>query len=115
MALILYRLKRTFDVQKAERFFKERRAAAQSVDLSKAPLSYRTLAIIARAVSPDTLIDTDSIAYKECPARFSGNADALLEAAAKDPRMLRAPIIRCGVRATVGYRPDIWQEWLDEL
>jgi len=31
-----------------------------------------------------------------------------------DPLLLRTPVVRDGGRATIGYCPDIWQQWLAE-
>jgi arsenate reductase-like glutaredoxin family protein len=112
MGLILYRLKRDFEVQKAERFFKERGVAIQVVDLGKGTIGARALAAVARAVGADALFDMEGVAYKECPARYSGDEGLLIEYAARDPRMLRLPIVRDGARATVGYTPEVWEEWV---
>ena len=49
MSLQLYSLKKNFAVQKAERFFKERRAQVQAVDLKKHKLGLRELQLFARA------------------------------------------------------------------
>jgi arsenate reductase len=29
-----------------------------------------------------------------------------------DPLLLKTPIVRNGRLATVGYRPDVWKEWI---
>ena len=43
MSIQLYVYKRNFDVQKAERYFKERKIAYQAVDLKKHRLGRRVL------------------------------------------------------------------------
>ena len=43
MNIQIYALKRNFDVQKAERYFKERRIAYQFIDLAKRPFSPREI------------------------------------------------------------------------
>ncbi|GHU76726.1 ArsC family transcriptional regulator [Clostridia bacterium] len=108
----LFFLKRNFDVQKAERYFKERRQTIQYVDLTKSPLGLRVMESVAREVGLDALLDKSTNAYKECPVRFSNNPQLLLEHAAKDPRMLNLPIVRNGQRATVGYQPEAWEIWI---
>jgi arsenate reductase-like glutaredoxin family protein len=112
MIQLMY-LKRGFDTQKAERYFKERRVPVQTVDLAKAKLGARVLESVLREVGFDALFDQSSAAFKECPSRYSGNTRALLEAAAQDPRMLRMPIARNGQRATVGYMPEVWERWTE--
>ncbi|MDR2656488.1 MAG: ArsC family transcriptional regulator [Oscillospiraceae bacterium] len=113
MIQLMY-MKRGFDVQKAERYFKERRIPVQLVDLNKAPLGLRVLESVAREAGFDALFDKTSMAFKECPSRFSGNTKALLDAAVKDPRMLQLPIVRDGQRATVGFCPEKWESWLEQ-
>ena len=49
MSVQIYVYKRNFDVQKAERFFKERRIACQTVDLKKHRLGRREIELFARA------------------------------------------------------------------
>ena len=43
MNIQIYALKKNFDVQKAERYFKERSIKFQSIDLSKKPMGAREL------------------------------------------------------------------------
>ncbi|MDR1599869.1 MAG: ArsC family transcriptional regulator [Oscillospiraceae bacterium] len=112
MIQLMY-LKRGFDVQKAERYFKERRVPVQMVDLARAPLGARVLEGVMREVGFDALFDKASAAFRECPSRYSGNTHALLDAAARDPRMLCMPITRNGQRAAVGYAPEVWERWIE--
>ena len=80
-----------FDTQKAERFFKERRVAYQRVD---------------------ALCDKESKAYRESVIAYTQNRDSILAGLMEKPQLLRLPIVRDGRRATVGYCPEIWEEWL---
>ena len=80
-----------FDTQKAERFFKERRVAYQRVDV----LKYK-----------------ESKAYRESVIAYTQNRDSILAGLMEKPQLLRLPIVRDGRRATVGYCPEIWEEWL---
>lgn len=110
----IYFLKKNFDVQKAERWFKERRVNVQRVDLARAKLGRRELEAVRACVGLDAMIDTQGMAWKECPARYAAGEDAILNALAEDPRRLRLPIIRNGKLATVGYQPEVWAQWLDD-
>lgn len=110
----LYYLKKNFDVQKAERWFKERRVVYQLVDLSRAKLGRRELESIRACVGLQAMIDREGNAWKECPARFAAGEDAVLNALLEDPRRLRLPIVRHGKRATVGFRPEEWATWLED-
>lgn len=107
----LYFYKKNFDTQKAERWFAERRIPLQKVDLTRAKLGKRELESMRAQVGIDTLIDKESKAWKECPARYASGEAAILDALAADPRRVRLPIVRDGKRVTVGYQPDIWATW----
>ena len=109
----IYLYKRSCDVQKAERWFKERRIPTQTVDLSRARLGRRELEAMERALGLDALIDKESAAWKECPARFSADREAVLSALLDNPRRLRLPLVRNGQRVTVGYCPQDWASWQD--
>ena len=109
----IYFLKKNFDTQKAERWFKERQVKAQMVDLSRARLGRRELAMFRDRLGLRALIDEDARAWKECPARFAAGEDAVLDALAEDPRRLKLPIVRSGTQVTVGYAPDTWAGWPD--
>ena len=100
-----------FDSQKAVRFFKERRVSAQRIDLWRFGISKRELESVIRQVGLEALIDRDSATFAESPVRFSTTQSLLFQALLDNPRMIRAPIVRCGKLATVGYKPDVWSGW----
>ncbi len=107
----IYFHKKNFDAQKAERWFKERRMPAQMVDLARVKLGRRELDAFRREIPLGELIDRESAAWKECPARFAAGEEAILDALAQDPRRLRLPIVRSGKHSVSGFRPDIWETW----
>ncbi len=108
----IYFLKKNFDAQKAERWFRERRTPVQMIDLTRAKLGAKELESVRARVGLTALIDTESLAWKECPARFSAGEAAVFDALLADPRRIRLPIVRNGKLATVGYAPDEWAAWL---
>ncbi len=110
----MYVSKKNFDVQKAERFFKERRVQIQVMDLKKHRLGERELQVFARAAGLTNLIDREDKKVKEHPACYYDRDSLLTEAVLECPWLLRAPIVRCGSRVTVGYRPEVWTSWLAE-
>mgnify|MGYP002539016066 FL=1 len=97
-----------FDTQKAERFFKERRVAYQRVDVLKYGIGRRELA----AVGLDALCDRDSKAFRESVIAYTQNRDTILNGLMEKPQLLKLPIVRDGRRATVGFCPQIWEDWL---
>lgn len=108
----IYYLKKNFDVQKAERWFKERGVQVQRVDMARTKPGRRELEAIRASVGLDAMIDKEAVAWKECPARYAAGEAAILDALAEDPRRIRGPIVRNGKHATVGYQPDVWAGWL---
>lgn len=111
MNIQIYCLKKNFDVQKAERWFKERRIRYQLVDLKKAKIGPRELQNIARRVGLRALVDDASDAYKKSVLPRLHGEEAILSALIEQPTLLRTPIVRNGAEATVGYCPDVWESW----
>ncbi len=100
-----------FDTKKAERFFKERRISVQRIEVDKFGISRGELRSVCAAVGGiQELIDPQSkesvlIRYL---AYDSDKEEKLLET----PKALRTPIVRNGKQATVGYCPEIWEQWV---
>ena len=107
----LYISKKNFDVQKAERYFKERRIPVQVMDLKKHKLGERELQTMVRAVGLENLLDREDKKVKEHPASYCNIESALIGYILDAPWLLRAPIVRNGNKATVGYCPDVWETW----
>ena len=98
MNIQIFGSSKSFDSKKAERWFKERRIKYQYIDLVKKGVWY------------ENLVNRECLTYREL------GMDYLLPDAAEEklllyPEMFRAPIVRNGRQATVGYRPEIWQTW----
>jgi arsenate reductase-like glutaredoxin family protein len=113
-AIQIFFLKKTFDVQKAERFFKERGVICHLVDLNKTQIPARFLEELARKYGPDALLDTTSKAYLESPARYCTDPAEKIYALVQNPTLLRCPITRnLDTReATIGYAPEVWARWV---
>ena len=110
MNIQIFGARKSFDTKKAERWFKERRIKYQYIDLDSKGLSPGEYRSIRAAVGYDALVDRDSPDYREL------GIDYLLPQAAEEkllenPRLFRAPIVRNGRQATVGYCPDVWKTW----
>jgi arsenate reductase-like glutaredoxin family protein len=112
MNIQIFGSKKSSDSRKAERWFKERRIKFQYIDLAEKGLSKGELRSVAQAAGGiEALIDEkakDAYAValvQHTPASMM--EDVLLE----NQQVLRAPIVRNGRQATVGYAPDIWKTW----
>jgi len=110
----IYACKKNFDVQKAERFFKERRITIQVLDLKKHKLGERELQVMARAGGVQSLIDRDDKKVKDHPACYFSQDSLLIPAILETPWLLKSPIVRNGSKVTVGYQPDVWEAWMKE-
>ena len=111
MNIQIYSGKKNFDVQKAERYFKERRIPVQMLDLKKHPLGEREIRLMLQQIGMENLIDRDDKKVKEHPACYYNQENLLIPAIQEAPWLLKTPIVRNGNRMTVGYRPEIWEKW----
>ena len=98
-----------FDTKKAERFFKERRVKFQRIDILDVGLSRGELKSVKNAVGFEAMIDGKAPGA-EILAYLAYDADKE-EKLFENPAFLRAPIVRNGKLATVGYCPDVWKDW----
>ena len=109
MNIQIYALKRNFDVQKAERYFKERRVKFQAIDLAKTGISKGELTSVLRCVKLEDLLDPG---HKDAAlVSYLAYPEDKIEKVLEDSTLLRAPIVRNGKQATVGYQPDVWKTW----
>ena len=106
--------KKNFDCQKAERWFKERRIPLQLVDLNKKPLSKGEFDSVVAAVGLLPMIDQESKLYLESPLRFTSDPGFIRRLLFENQRLLKTPILRCGRKATVGFCPEVWEQWMQE-
>lgn len=111
MNIQIYCGKKNFDVQKAERYFRERRIAYQLLDLKKHKLGEREVRLMISAVGMEQILDRDNPKVRENPACYFDRAEMLVAAIQEEPWLLRTPVVRNGNRITVGYRPEVWSQW----
>jgi arsenate reductase-like glutaredoxin family protein len=99
------------DTRAAQRYFKERRVKFQFIDLNEKALSPGELNSVSRAAGIENLIDTEGKEYQQRNLKYQRYdiEQALLE----NPKLFRTPIVRCGPKATIGYQPEVWQQWLE--
>ena len=111
MNIQIYFSKRNFDVQKAERYFKERRIPVQLMDLKKHRLGEREVRSFLSAIGAEKLLARDDNRVKEHPACYDAREETLIPAIMECPWLLVSPIVRSGQKITAGYQPDVWKEW----
>lgn len=108
----IFGTKKCQDTKKAERWFKERGIKIQSIDLKEKGPSPGELKSIAQQVTWLALVDTESNRYRDKGLRAamlspSGVEKLLLD----DPLLIKTPMVRTKGKATVGYRPEVWDTW----
>jgi len=115
MSLQLYALKKNFAVQKAERFFKERRAQVQFVDLKKHKMGLREIQLFARAAGgARSLVDRENVQAMSHPVAHTDNEAVILEYLLEKPEFMRTPIVRDGQRVVIGEDAAGWQRLLEQ-
>ncbi len=112
MNIQIFGKSKSFDTKKAERYFKERRVKFQSIDLARYGMSGREFDSVLRAVGGiDNLIDWDSKSPEVTLMRYMDDKRAKEDKVFDNPELMRAPVVRNGKEATVGYCPEIWAKW----
>ena len=114
MNIQIFGTKKCADSRKTERFFKERGIPFQAIDLGQKPMSAGELRnVAARVGGVERLIDRDGKRYLERGLKYAAPTGARIEQMLlDDPLLIRTPVVRDGARATVGYSPEIWQQWI---
>jgi arsenate reductase-like glutaredoxin family protein len=108
----IFGTKKCQDTRKAERWFKERGLQTQLIDLKQKGPSAGELRSIAQHVPLTDLVDRESPRFRDKGLRAAAFTGALLEKLlVEDPLLLKTPIVRAQGRATVGYKPEIWEGW----
>ena len=109
MNIQIFGTKKCRETQKTERYFKERRIPYHFVDFNERSLSKGEMEKIKKAVGLETLLNRESKEYVKLNMQYivHNREEMMLQ----HPLLLRTPIVRNGTQATVGYMPEIWQEW----
>ena len=110
MNIQIFGTNKSFDTKKAQRWFKERGIKFQMIDLVQKGMSKGELDSVLKAVGGlDNLLDQKSKSYASLAylAYDEDKKEKLLE----DGTLMKTPIVRNGRQATVGYQPDVWEQW----
>jgi arsenate reductase-like glutaredoxin family protein len=99
----------------AERFFKERRAAIQLVDLEKKAMALGEIRSFIDKFTLAGLLDTEGKPYQDAGLQYLRMSDSdLLARLEKQPKLLRLPLVRAGNRVSIGKDEAAWKSMLDE-
>jgi len=95
------------------RWFSERRVPVTFVDVARKPMATGELRRFAQRFGGSSLIDRDSVRFRELGLGYLSMADdEAFEKALADQRLLRLPLARAGGRLSVGVDETAWREWL---
>lgn len=112
MNIQIFGTRKCFDTKKAERFFKERKIKYQLIDMKEKGMSKGELSAVRSAVGINEIINTKSKNYLKSNLGNIRSAEVKEEVLLKDQSLIITPIVRNGKRVTVGYKTDIWEEWI---
>ena len=112
MNIQIFGTKKSFDTNKAERYFKERSVKYQFIDILDKGMSKGEFNAVAQAVGGmDNLID-ENCKDKDLLALIKYIApEQKLGYVLENQKVIKTPIVRNGKLATIGYKPDVWKEW----
>ncbi|NMF04128.1 arsenate reductase family protein [Clostridium beijerinckii] len=113
MNIQIFGTKKCFDTKKAERFFKERNIKFQFIDLNEKPMSKGEFNSIIKAVSINELINTKAKEYVKLNFNNIRSAEIKAELLLKNQKVINTPIVRNGKEATVGYKAEKWNRWIE--
>ncbi|GEP66613.1 MULTISPECIES: arsenate reductase family protein [Clostridium] len=113
MNIQIFGTKKCFDTKKAERFFKERNIKFQFIDLNEKPMSKGEFNNIIKAVSINELINTKAKEYVKLNFNNIRSAEIKAELLLKNQKVINTPIVRNGKEATVGYKAEEWNRWIE--
>lgn len=111
----IYSSKKNFDVQKAERFFKERKIKFTTVDLTRHNIGKKELDIFIRNTgSVEKLINRNDKRISKHPVVLVSVESLVREAILEDSSCLISPIVRNGDKITVGSDEKTWKSWIED-
>lgn len=110
MNIQIFGTKSCRDTQKAERFFKERKIDYHFRDLNIKGISKGEFENISRVIPVEDLIDKEGKEFRKMNLGFMkyNTEEALLE----NSLLYKTPIVRNGKLVTVGFQPQVWEQWI---
>lgn len=111
MNIQIFGILKCFDTKKAQRYFKERNIKFQFVDLTEKALSKGELDSVEAAVGLTELLNKESKDYERLNLHKIGSSTIKKEILLNNPKLYKTPIVRNGRKATVGYKPEVWETW----
>lgn len=109
----IFGVKNSQATRAAERFFKERRAAIQMVDLKKKAIAAGEIKRFVERFGWTGLLDTEGKSYVEAGLKYLKLTEAeLMAKIERDPLLLALPLVRGGKLVSVGNDEAAWKAML---
>ena len=109
----IFGVKNSQATRAAERFFKERRAVIQLVDLKLKPMAPGEIKRFIQRFGVAGLLDSEGKTYIDEGLKYLKLSDTeLLGRIERTPQLLRLPLVRAGQRLSVGHDEDSWKAML---
>ncbi len=109
----IFGLKNSQASRAAERFFKERRAQIQFVDLKQKSMAPAEIRRFTDRFGLANLLDTESKAYVDAGLKYLRVTDVeLLDRIADNPSLLRLPLVRAANKVAIGHDEEGWKAML---
>lgn len=113
MAIQIFGTKKCKDTQKAERFFKERNVKYQFIDMKEKGMSKGELVSVMNAVGGLENVLNMDCKDKDALALIKYIADEdKVEKILSNQQVIKTPVVRTGNKATVGFAPEKWKDFI---
>ena len=113
MSVQIFGLKNSQATRAADRFFKERRALIQLVDLKLKPMAPGEIRRFIERFGLAELLDHEGKAYIDAGLKYLKLSESeLLGRIERDPILLRLPLVRAGKLLSVGHDEGSWKAML---
>lgn len=106
----IFGVKNCNDTKKAIRFFKDRNINIQFINLQEKEISKKELKSITKNFEIEDLLDREGKEFKKQNLNYY--VFDTLELLTENPILFKTPILREKDKATIGYKPEIWKEWI---
>lgn len=111
LSVQIFGVSKSSSTRAAERFFKERRIPIHFVDLAQKPMSPGEIKRFIDRFTLAGLIDREGKAFADAGLQYLKISDEqMLERLAREPRLLRLPLVRSGNRLSIGADETAWKE-----
>ena len=109
----IFGVKNSQATRAAERFFKERRAVIQMIDLKVKPMAAGEIKRFIERFRLTGLLDSAGPAYVDAGLKYMKLSDAeLLAKIEREPRLLRLPLVRSANCLSIGHDEESWKAML---